>query len=166
MPIFRVKSVKNYTGQKKFTRELSWLSWQIWGMGKIWNWETNIDSTWFCGHGQSVHWIVGPSKGMKLFIFNVRHICKWWKISPSSLKNECQCGRSIPKVCTPSQSMQSYPKSLHFLHKAIFHVNWCKRFISTKEILLCLLYKYPQQWWTILTTFASCLQYIATEVSE
>ena len=33
MPIFRVKSVKIYTGQKKFTREFSWLSWQIWGMG-------------------------------------------------------------------------------------------------------------------------------------
>ena len=32
MPIFRVKSVKIYTSQKKFTRELSWLSWQIWGM--------------------------------------------------------------------------------------------------------------------------------------
>ena len=32
LPIFRVKSVKIYTGQKKFTREFSWLSWQIWGM--------------------------------------------------------------------------------------------------------------------------------------
>ena len=26
LPIFRVKSVKIYTGQKKFTREFSWLS--------------------------------------------------------------------------------------------------------------------------------------------
>ena len=32
MPIFRVKSVKIYTGQKKFTRIYSWRSWQIWGM--------------------------------------------------------------------------------------------------------------------------------------
>ena len=32
LPIFRVKSVKIYTGQKKFTREFSWLSWQISGM--------------------------------------------------------------------------------------------------------------------------------------
>ena len=32
MPIFCVKSVKIYTRQKKFTREFSWLSWQIWGM--------------------------------------------------------------------------------------------------------------------------------------
>ena len=32
MPIFRVKSVKIYTSQKKFTRVYSWLSWQIWGM--------------------------------------------------------------------------------------------------------------------------------------
>ena len=32
MPIFRVKSVKIYTGQKKFTRVYSWLSWQISGM--------------------------------------------------------------------------------------------------------------------------------------
>ena len=32
LPIFCVKSVKIYTGQKKFTREFSWLSWQIWGM--------------------------------------------------------------------------------------------------------------------------------------
>ena len=32
MPIFRVKSVKIYTGQKKFTRIYSWRSWQISGM--------------------------------------------------------------------------------------------------------------------------------------
>ena len=32
MPIFRVKSVKIYTGQKKFTRICSWGSRQIWGM--------------------------------------------------------------------------------------------------------------------------------------
>ena len=36
LPIFRVKSVKNYTGQKKFTREFSWISWQIWGMLSKW----------------------------------------------------------------------------------------------------------------------------------
>ena len=32
MPIFCAKSVKIYTGQKKFTRVYSWLSWQISGM--------------------------------------------------------------------------------------------------------------------------------------
>ena len=32
MPIFRVKSVKIYTGQKEFTRACSWRSWQISGM--------------------------------------------------------------------------------------------------------------------------------------
>ena len=32
MPIFCVKSVKIYTGQKKFTWVYSWRSWQIWGM--------------------------------------------------------------------------------------------------------------------------------------
>ena len=32
MPIFRVKSVKIYTGQKKFTRTCPWRPWQIWGM--------------------------------------------------------------------------------------------------------------------------------------
>ena len=36
LPIFRVKSVKIYTGQKKFTREFSWLSWQISGMSISW----------------------------------------------------------------------------------------------------------------------------------
>ena len=34
MPIFRVKSVKIYTSQKKFTRVYPWLPWQIWGMTK------------------------------------------------------------------------------------------------------------------------------------
>ena len=34
MPIFRVKSVKIYTGQKKFTRIYPWDPWQIWGMGR------------------------------------------------------------------------------------------------------------------------------------
>ena len=38
LPIFRVKSVKIYTGQKKFTWEFSWLSWQIWGKSM---WEKN-----------------------------------------------------------------------------------------------------------------------------
>ena len=37
MPIFRVKSVKIYTGQKKFTRICSWGSWQIWGM--LWSFD-------------------------------------------------------------------------------------------------------------------------------
>ena len=32
MPIFRVKSVKIYTGQKKFTRIYPWYPWQIRGM--------------------------------------------------------------------------------------------------------------------------------------
>ena len=32
MPIFRVKSVKMYTGQKKFTRTCPWRPWQISGM--------------------------------------------------------------------------------------------------------------------------------------
>ena len=32
MPIIRVKSVKIYTSQKKFTRGYLWLPWQIWGM--------------------------------------------------------------------------------------------------------------------------------------
>ena len=32
MPIFRVKSVNIYTGQKKFTRIYPWDPWQIWGM--------------------------------------------------------------------------------------------------------------------------------------
>ena len=34
MLIFRVKSVKIYTGQKKFTRVYPWDPWQIWGMGQ------------------------------------------------------------------------------------------------------------------------------------
>ena len=34
MPIFRIKSVKVYTGQKKFTRIYPWDPWQIWGMQK------------------------------------------------------------------------------------------------------------------------------------
>ena len=32
LPIFRVKSVKIYTSQTKFTWIYSWRSWQIWGM--------------------------------------------------------------------------------------------------------------------------------------
>ena len=32
LPIFRVKSVKNYTGQKKITRTCPWRPWQISGM--------------------------------------------------------------------------------------------------------------------------------------
>ena len=37
MPIFCVKSVKIYTGQKKFTWVYSWDPWQIWGMGDVWH---------------------------------------------------------------------------------------------------------------------------------
>ena len=35
MSIFRFKSAKIYTGQKKFTQVYSWLSWQIWGMNSM-----------------------------------------------------------------------------------------------------------------------------------
>ena len=35
MPIFRVKSVKIYTGQKKFTRIYPWDPWQIRGMSSV-----------------------------------------------------------------------------------------------------------------------------------
>ena len=35
LPNFRIKSVKVYTGQKKFTRIYSWGSWQIWGMVRM-----------------------------------------------------------------------------------------------------------------------------------
>ena len=39
LPIFRVKSVKIYTGPKKFTRTCSWGSWQISGMWYLhWSW--------------------------------------------------------------------------------------------------------------------------------
>ena len=36
LPIFGVKSVKIYTGQKNFTRTCPWRPWQIWGMIDIW----------------------------------------------------------------------------------------------------------------------------------
>ena len=38
LPIFCVKSVKIYTGQKKFTRTCSWGSWQISGMRVLQKW--------------------------------------------------------------------------------------------------------------------------------
>ena len=39
MPIFCVKSVKIYTGQKKFTRIYPWDPWQIRGMNVYFNWD-------------------------------------------------------------------------------------------------------------------------------
>ena len=39
LTIFRVKSVKIYTGQKKFTRTCSWGSWQISGMTRLYQLE-------------------------------------------------------------------------------------------------------------------------------
>ena len=44
MPIFCVKSVKNYTGQKKFTRVYPWDPWQIWGMQVVCKVLTNFKS--------------------------------------------------------------------------------------------------------------------------
>ena len=46
LPIFRVKSVKIYTGQKKFTQIYSWRLWQIWGMC----WCTKSCKTTFYAH--------------------------------------------------------------------------------------------------------------------
>ena len=47
MPIFRVKSVKIYTGQKKFTLTCPWRPWQIWGMSWLRNETTHrIKSIW------------------------------------------------------------------------------------------------------------------------
>ena len=57
MPIFRVKSVKIYTGQKKFTRVYSWLSWQIWGM-RI---DGHVKGISFCKYSeQNTNQIVSP----------------------------------------------------------------------------------------------------------
>ena len=50
---FRVKSVKIYTGQKKFTQTCSWGSWQISGMD-----EEKQNETYCCTHlkGESKHY--------------------------------------------------------------------------------------------------------------
>ena len=50
MPIFRIKSVKIYTGQKKFTRTPSARPWQIWGMQVSMN---NVDGTLSVFFGES-----------------------------------------------------------------------------------------------------------------
>ena len=47
MPIFCVKSVKIYTGQKKFTRTYSWRSWQISGMYTATIKSHANDDSWF-----------------------------------------------------------------------------------------------------------------------
>ena len=41
LPIFRIKSVKIYTSQKKFTRIYLWDPWQIWGMGQSGCWSSS-----------------------------------------------------------------------------------------------------------------------------
>ena len=52
MPIFRVKSVKIYTGQKNFTQVYSWLSWQISGMSRS---SSCINSTMSIGEHLITH---------------------------------------------------------------------------------------------------------------
>ena len=57
MPIFRIKCVKIYTCQKKFTRIYSWRSWQISGMAagtdgmdKFHLWSVDVSSSIFIAH--------------------------------------------------------------------------------------------------------------------
>ena len=70
MPIFRVKSVKIYTGQKKFTRTPSARPWQIWGMCTMYNGMYNVTIFWhdngrinpavqrYCNHGdRKMFWL-------------------------------------------------------------------------------------------------------------
>ena len=72
MPIFRVKSVKIYTVQKKFTRIYSCRSWQISGMG------------------------VGLTKvtiryvQLAKYIFSTSSVCRWRKEKFASLSNSCE----------------------------------------------------------------------------
>ena len=55
MPIFRVKAVKIYTGQKKFTRTPSARPWQIWGMLIIKGGKRNLDQIILLSHYLSSH---------------------------------------------------------------------------------------------------------------
>ena len=95
LPIFCIKSVKIYTGQKKITREFSWLSWQIWGMHREWKkldnarsnirWEFALAATGFRtdrGRGLSIFCI----KVLKIFLgfsnFSI-YIQSWFFLSIS-----------------------------------------------------------------------------------
>ena len=63
MPIFCVKSVKIYTGQKKFTRTCSWGSWQISGMIMIQYLDLcNMHATISSGKPWSGWWPSWPSR--------------------------------------------------------------------------------------------------------
>ena len=78
MPIFRVKSVKIYTGQKKFTRVYSWLSWQIWGMVPSESHMSHNMGTW-----ADASKCIAPRQKIKVPILHVFHNNMYWTVALS-----------------------------------------------------------------------------------
>ena len=66
MPIFGVKSVKIYIGQKKFTRVYPWDPWQIWGMYQFVSCQA---SNALCCNEILANWIIRWSISLSLRIY-------------------------------------------------------------------------------------------------
>ena len=69
LPIFRVKSVKIYTGQKKITRIYAWDPWQIWGMV---TWSLGMEWKVKCLAKTNIFFVDGCDG----FSLNISHRCK------------------------------------------------------------------------------------------
>ena len=112
LPIFRVKSVKIYTGQKKFTRTLSVRPWQIWGM------IVNVSSVLVYGNNTHSRFVLALHCPILNFLgFNAVHSVELQKHRQFA-QNACSrqhCKTKVPnndQRCPIAHSAKRYPKVL------------------------------------------------------
>ena len=132
MPIFCIKSVKIYTGPKKFTRVYPWLPWQIWGM--CWMGIICRSSPKY-GDPGSARCVPGVSPTQSLGM-------AWTQIETSTHSHTCTChgglsNSSLGKITwdTPNYALGPW----HSLVQICATVDMCQRNIGSLTRPLSLL---------------------------
>ena len=112
MPIFRVKSVKSYTGQKKFTLTPSARPWQIWGMDTPWT----VTTTWapavlktrgrcFCVLGELGTYFFPPKvQSNKKFLYQKYLYSGVWSRQVQALRKNRLLSLSPPPPSNPEKT--------------------------------------------------------------
>ena len=149
MPIFCVKSVKIYTGEKKFTRIYSWHSWQISGMARLCQVarvEPRPSHTPAAGHSSvSCKLRGGHSRLGNILLAAVHSV---WCIV-CSVYCVLRIHRILPLPLRWRQ--QSCIESLVPLSPGQFSFRWSPTSLSTFELWSMCIEAEPLRFWTILS---------------
>ena len=114
MPIFRVKSVKIYTGQKNLHWRHQWRQWQLWGMHS---------ATW-CEHCPTEHW-------------QIKQICTFCHRHHTHQNNSDGFWDQQPRQCffRQQETPDCSPQILQARHQV---VDVCEKHLKPEHLLFVL----------------------------